>query len=505
MHFFHFRDFRVFRSYPRVNPRKIGRRLLSLRASPLLLSMGNRILFRDGLRRRMVRTAGRMLEAHVDANDHHPTAWRERARERKLLALAVLHTVDRLIERRALSPRVARTVMELWGRALCLPWGDTPAGRRFTEEHGHGAPWFLTISPGQECNLRCQGCYANTGTSPSRLAWPVLDRIITEAKALWGIPLIVLSGGEPFAYRSEGRDVLHIVEKHRDCLFLIFTNGTLIDRETASRLAGLGNATAAISVEGLRERTDERRGRGVFDRALSAMARLREAGVPFGISATVTRDNCEELMSDRFLELFFEEQSAFYGFLFHYMPIGRSPSLEPMPSPEQRIEFWRRTLDVIRDRRFFLYDFWNAGPLVEGCVSAGRQGGYFYIDWSGKVMPCVFAPYSADNIHDVYARGGTLNDVWSSPFFRAIRQWQRDYGYGRPEPTSEGNWLRPCPVRDHYHLFREWVDRYGPDPEDETARKALLDDDYRDGLISYGSEFGKLSQEIWERYYLRRK
>ena len=60
-------------------------------------------------------------------------------------------------------------------------------------------------------------------------------------------------------------------------------------------------------------------------------------------------------------------------------------------------------------------------------------------------------------------------------------------------------------MRDHYHLFREWVDRYGADPEDETARKALLDADYHDGLVSYGSEFGKLSKEIWKKYYLRRE
>jgi len=57
--------------------------------------------------------------------------------------------------------------------------------------------------------------------------------------------------------------------------FLMYTNGTLIDAETAERLAEMGNLMPAIAVDGFEKRTDERRGRGVFQRILKAMAALR--------------------------------------------------------------------------------------------------------------------------------------------------------------------------------------------------------------------------------------
>jgi len=140
--------------------------------------------------------------------------------------------------------------------------------------------------------------------------------------------------------------------------------------------------------------------------------------------------------------------------------------------------------------------------MVQGCISAGREGGYVYIDWNGKVMPCVFAPYAVADIQKVYAQGGTLNDVWRAPFFQAIRQWQRDYGYGCPEPSREGNWLCPCPIRDHYGTFRELLSRYQPEPEDEAVGEALADGEYCANLVAYGQHLGEISQEIWEKEYL---
>jgi radical SAM protein with 4Fe4S-binding SPASM domain len=328
-----------------------------------------------------------------------------------------------------------------------------------------------------------------------------VDRIIGEAKSLWGIPLVVFSGGEPLAYRSQGKDVIDLMQGHRDCMYLMFTNGTLIDRDMAERMAEIGSLTPAISVEGLRERTEERRGQGTFERILGAMDQLRRVGVPFGISVTVSRDNCDEVLSDEFLDLYFGEQGAFYGFLFHYMPIGRSSTLEWMPTPEQRMALWRRSWDVIANKKIFLFDFWNSGPLVQGCISAGREGGYIYIDWNGKVMPCVFAPYSVANIQEAYAQGQTLNDIWQAPFFQAIRQWQREYGYGQ-EPCAQGNWLRPCPIRDHHALFHQWVQQHAPEPENDAAQEALLDGEYCRGLAAYGRGVQECSQPIWEQPYL---
>ena len=213
------------------------------------------------------------------------------------------------------------------------------------------------------------------------------------------------------------------------------------------------------------------------------MARLRQVGIPFGISITATSANCEQILSDSMLDFYFREQCAFYAFIFQYMPIGRYPDLDWMPTPEQRLPFWKRSWDVVRQRQLFLLDFWNHGPMVEGCIAAGRDRGYLHIDWNGNVMPCVFMPYAAANLPEIYGRGGTLNDVLAAPLLRAVRQWQSEYGYGSPELSEEANWMLPCPFRDHFSTLHNWVETLNPKPEEGVAPAALQPSLRADGSV----------------------
>ena len=86
----------------------------------------------------------------------------------------------------------------------------------------------------------------------------------------------------------------------------MYTNGTLIDDAVAKRIGRLGNVSPALSIEGMKERTDARRGDGVFDKVLAAMERLRREGVIIGVSLTATRENADEILSDEVVETFFE-------------------------------------------------------------------------------------------------------------------------------------------------------------------------------------------------------
>jgi MoaA/NifB/PqqE/SkfB family radical SAM enzyme len=481
----------------------LARRLLNSRASPFLLDVTNQLIYRERSRRFLISSTDLWLRLLLRRLAKSRSADARIRWERTLLARAVLHTVDRVLAGGQVSPHVMRAITERWGHAWALSSRTQPHATKFRQEHGCAPPWFLVLSPSSVCNLRCPGCYADSGAEPRHLPWPVLERVMREARQLWGVPLFVFSGGEPLLYRSEGHDVLDAVERHPDCLFLMFTNGTRIDERTARRMERLANLTPALSVEGMQEETDARRGRGQFERTLRVMARLREAGVPFGISATLTRSNLDEILSDRFVDFFFHEQGAFYGFLFQYMPIGRDAEPERMPSPTQRLEAWRRGWTLIERKRIFLFDFWNHGPMVGGCMSGGRQGGYLYIDWAGLVMPCVFVPYAVADIQKVYARGETLDHVWNAPFLQAIRAWQEEYGYaGGPIPTSTGNWLRPCPIRDHYATFRRWVEQHAPEPEDEAARLALDSSSYLCSMNAYDEALEAEADRIWLRDYL---
>jgi MoaA/NifB/PqqE/SkfB family radical SAM enzyme len=277
----------------------------------------------------------------------------------------------------------------------------------------------------------------------------------------------------------------------------MYTNGTLINDEVAKRISSLGNLIPAISVEGWREKTDARRGEGMFDKIEAAMSRLFNYGVPFGISLTATRQNCDEILSDEFVDHFFFENHAVFGWIFQYMPIGRSYALELMPTPEQRIRMWKRSLEIIREKKVFLADFWNHGSLCEGCLSAGGSdaGGYLYIDWNGTVSPCVFVPYSPVNIKDVYAKGGTLTDAWKEPFFDDIRKWQFSY--------KQKNMMAPCINRDHHEVLDHLIAKHEPTPSDENARQAMLDPEYSRMLETYSVEFQRMADEIWKTYYTR--
>lgn len=427
-------------------------------------------------------------------------------RDRRLLGLSMLCSVDRALRKGLVADSVAKKILHNLVQWAIVEEDHEEFKDRFKAEHGGPPPWFITVSPYKGCNLHCKGCYASSSArKPEKLGWEITDHIISEANELWQARLFVISGGEPMAYKSNGKDILDIAEKHNDSIFLMYTNGTLIDEGAAQRMAEAGNITPAISVEGLEEKTDARRGKGVFQRVLRAIANLRAVGVPFGVSLTATRKNCEEILSDEFLDLFFEEQGALYGWLFQYMPIGRGFTLDLIPTPEQRVWMLRRTWEVIRARRIFLIDFWNSGPSVFGCLAGGRDGGYLYIDWNGKVMPCVFCPYSPVNINEAYREGKTLNDVLEEPFFKAIRKWQDAYGFAATRPEEHNNWLMPCPIRDHHRDFRRILEATEPDSQDEAALQAMIDPAYRDGLIQYDEAVAQLMDPIWKREYLGEK
>jgi MoaA/NifB/PqqE/SkfB family radical SAM enzyme len=421
--------------------------------------------------------------------------------DRAAMRLALLRTVERALSDGSLAPSVLGTAGQAVLRAM-MERGDRRISQDFGAQYGKNPPGFLTISPGKACNLRCTGCYADSGQASEKLNWSTFDRIITEAKTLWGKSFFVISGGEPFAYRSEGKGILEAAEKHDDCFFMAYTNGTLIGDRVAEQLAKIGNLSPAFSLEGWRERTDARRGRGVFAQVMSTMAQLRRVGVPFGVSLTATRQNADEIMAEEFINFLFGAQGALYGWVFHYMPIGRAYTLDLMPTPQQRLELWRRSWEIIRGKRIFLADFWNHGTAVNGCLSAGGfdGGGYLYIDWNGSVTPCVFVPYSPVNIKEVYARGGTLTDAWADPFFAGIRQWQEDY---KRDDGRHGNWLAPCIIRDHHDGFRRLLNEHEPDPSDSSAEEALMDPEYEQGMVAYGAAYQELSGEVWKKRYLR--
>ncbi|MBN2551310.1 MAG: radical SAM protein, partial [Spirochaetales bacterium] len=288
----------------------------------------------------------------------------------------------------------------------------------------------------------------------------------------------VVSGGEPYIMKEVW---LRLFRKYRDMYFLTYTNGTLLDPATIKALARLGNVAPAISVEGFQEHTDRRRGRGVYARLMKSMDLLKAAGVIFGISVTYTSENIDLITTDEFVR-YYIDKGAIFAWYFMFMPVGKDPILELVPTPEQRVYCGDRVAELRKAHPLFMADFWNDGPAVGGCLAGGRQ--YLHILNSGRIEPCVFAHFGAHNIRDV-----SILQAVNSPFFEAIR---REFPY-----NEIANLKRPCMIMDNPQVLRKVVDEHLIPEGHEHSEDIIRDPKVVEWIDRYAEDFKSLTDPLW--------
>ena len=203
--------------------------------------------------------------------------------------------------------------------------------RSMREVHQCNIPWLILMDPTSACNLHCTGCWAAEYGHKLNLTYEEMDSIITQGKEL-GIYFYMYTGGEPLVRK---KDIIRLCEKHYDCEFHAFTNGTLVDDEFCEEMRRVGNLSLSISLEGFEEVNDMRRGEGVFDKVMAAMDRLKKYGLIFGTSICYTRKNIETVTSDEFLDMIIGKGCRFTWY-FHYMPVGNDAAPDLLPTKEQR-------------------------------------------------------------------------------------------------------------------------------------------------------------------------
>jgi len=350
----------------------------------------------------------------------------------------------------------------------------------FKNREGVYPPFTILLSPSMRCNLRCKGCYASEYSQRDDLPYEIVERVIEEARQM-GIYFFTILGGEPFFCDY----MWDIYEKFNDVAFQVFTNGTLLDEKTVEHIIQLGNVMPIVSIEGSQEETDSRRGKGVYQKIMQAMDNLHQAGALFGFSVMVTRDNAETICGDRFNQLMVEK-GCYWGWHFLYMPVGRSPDVSLMPTPEQR-EFMR-THGAARIRKkfpVFVADFWNDAPYVGGCIAGGRD--YLHINSNGDVEPCIFAHFAVDNVKDK-----SLREVLLSPFFKAIRARQ----------PFDKNLLLPCQLIDHPHIFREIYNEFHPYSTHPGAESLVIK--FSNPLDIYSAQVKSIMDKAWKKDFVEK-
>ena len=377
--------------------------------------------------------------------------------------------------RRVLSdvdPHVMQTVaVNFFINASLIGW---PKQEEMREKYQCNIPWAILLDPTSACNLHCTGCWAAEYGNKLNLSYEEIDSIIEQGKEL-GVYLYIYTGGEPMVRK---KDIIRLCEKHSDCVFLCFTNATLIDEEFADEMLRVGNFVPAISLEGSEAATDGRRGAGVYQKVIKAMELLHEKKLVYGISSCYTSANYDSITSDEYYDKLID-LGAYFIWYFHYMPVGNDASVELLPTPGQRLEVYRRIRRLRAEKPLFAMDFQNDAQYVEGCIAGGRR--YLHINANGDIDPCVFVHYSDSNI-----REKTLLEALKSPMLMAYHDGQ---------PFNE-NMLRPCPMLENPEKLREMVARTGAHSTDLQSPETV---DHLCGKCdSYAKCWKPTAEKLWE-------
>lgn len=339
---------------------------------------------------------------------------------------------------REVSPRLIWKAAYLW-----VYKGLRAVGQfRRRQQRGELFPPFLFLSLTNACNLRCRGCWITAHGRPQSLSPEQVDRIIASGKSR-GMYFYTLLGGEPLLYP----DLEGLLRRHSDCYFQIITNGLLVDEGWACRLAELGNVTPLVSLDGLGEENDQRRGQGTSEAILAAMDRLRRRRLFFGAAATVTAANFEQVTADQYVAEMIR-RGAMYLWYYVYRPMGPTSPAGWCLDQERMVRLRRRLLELRRRHPILIVDtYWDAeGRAV--CPAAVGLG--FHIGPSGSIEPCPPLSFACEQFSDGAADFARLLE--SSQFLRQFQQFVNSRTRGcvileRPGELAE--FLRTSGVQDY--------------------------------------------------------
>jgi len=282
--------------------------------------------------------------------------------------------------------------------------------RKQLADSGLEVPPILIMSITKRCNLNCAGCYSRAlhqekGEELSALR---CSEIFAEAEEL-GISIILLAGGEPLLRK----DVLEAAAKHPRIIFPVFTNGLLLDRQSAVFFGNNPSLVPVLSMEGEADHTDTRRGDGVFAILQHAIDRLTEQKTFWGMSITLTSANFELVLSPEYISGMVKQGCRLFFFV-EYVPVQPGSESNVLNNNQKyglsaKIE----TLNASHPAIFIPLP--GEEDRYDGCLAAGR--GFIHINPWGKVEPCPFAPFS-----DTDLSFSGLRDALASGLLAKIRE-----------------------------------------------------------------------------------
>lgn len=267
---------------------------------------------------------------------------------------------------------------------------------------------FIVKPVSIRCNLRCTYCYHGEQRRyvaehkiPTMSMELVRKLTIQGAKLNKGRIKFFWHGGEPLlAGLDFYREVQRIQDETRGGRRIVNslqTNGTLITREWADFFAE-NQWHLGVSLDGPREVHNTYRitatGKGSFDRVMRGITLLKEASVPLGLLAVVTRIS---LGKERELYEFFKSVSHTFDFSPYIVgPDSTYRSAQIAISPREWATFLRKVFDFwwhednpdirVRTLRNAVQSALGRTPKI--CSYSGRCASYIAVDSNGDAYPC---------------------------------------------------------------------------------------------------------------------
>ncbi len=314
---------------------------------------------------------------------------------------------------------------------------------------GEYFPPFLYVSIINSCNLRCQGCWVDVEAERHSIDLDAMNRLIGDAKA-HGNAFFGILGGEPFMHP----EIFEIIEAHPDCYFQIFTNGQFITEKAAQRLRKAGNATPLISIEGLENVSDERRGKkDVYLKTLRGLDACLAAGVLTGVATSVCQTNIGELLTESWLEKLIQ-RGVHYVWYHTYRPVG--PKMNPALAlrPDQLVQVRRFVVEMRAKMPIAIIDaYYDDGGRALCPMSTGIS---HHISPGGDIEPCPIIQFAAETIHD---RRGIYETMRDSAFLKDFRE-------------LSARATRGCVVLERPDLVKDLVVKHGA--RDTTQRGTAM-------------------------------
>ena len=353
----------------------------------------------------------------------------------------------------------------------------TKTVRANREKYKCNIPFLILFDPTSACNMKCKGCWSAEYGHKSNLSLDEMRSIVSQGTKL-GTHVYMLTGGEPLIRKD---DIFTLCEENPNCMFLCYTNATLIDDAFCLKMKELGNLTVAVSIEGNEQSNDERRGSGAYSKSMAAIDLLRSHGLIFGISVCYTSENIPYVTSDEFMDLMVDKGVRF-AFYFNYMPVGKSAVPSLIPKPDQRA-FMYSWLKKVRNSKtgkpLFFMDFQDDAEYVGGCIAGGRN--YFHINSEGDMEPCVFIHFADSNI-----RKNTLLEGLKNPLFMA---------YYHNQPFND-NHLRPCPMLENPEYIKKII------ADTKAASTDLVEKESAEELAAktekFAEEWAPVADKLWK-------